>query len=91
MSDLLTHVARSLAVDVDLDLEPQCASLIHDEGGEGVTRHAGNAVYWQVGHCVHGTGLRCAPAVASIQRFPFSNCRICGTRGLVSEMRFIEL
>jgi hypothetical protein len=93
VSDLLTHVERSLAVDVDLNLEPQCESPHHvaGKGPWGHQVHSGPAAYWQIGCCPSGSGLRCAAFVQSlIPGVPF-DCDQCGKVSSFDSFRWIEL
>lgn len=91
MSDLLTHIERSLAVDVDLDLEPQCESRWHDAKVDDRAvpqSHGGPATHFQVTTCGHANGLRCAPFVDAISLAGAGYCVSCGVTRTV---RFIEL
>jgi hypothetical protein len=93
MSDLLTHVGRLEMVDVDLNLEPQCASIHHPAGRSrrGRVEHSGPAAYWQVGPCAHSTGLRCAASVHTGRRHRGLSCSFCGASAPIEDFRFIEL
>jgi hypothetical protein len=90
VSDLLTHVGRSLAVDVDLNLEPQCEGRSHPEGIWG--HDGGPAKYNVVFYCPCGrfSILACAGRVA-FYRTKGASCSDCAHVFDPSEVRFIEL
>lgn len=92
MSSLIEHAQRFEVVQLEaiLNEEPQCESEFHDDPGP-FESHGGPATHWQIGTCVHATGLRCATIVHSyVPGLPF-RCRICGDSSPYEAFRWIEL
>jgi hypothetical protein len=86
MSDLLTHVMRSLQVDVDLDLEPQCESPAHEDG----RAHGGPAEFWTAAPC-GSRKLTCRPIVEALLRGGFIWCTTCGAAHAADSMKVQDL
>lgn len=76
-----------IVLDVDLDIEPACESVHHEEDPD----HTGPGRFWMRTPCGHYDGIRCAGFVVAVREIGLLYCDECAVTSSATRYRFVEL